>query len=998
MRWWVSLVVSGSLPLSFFSCAPAVNGPSVVGTAPSASVSASTSTSALSGGALSGVTGGGKVPMVLFPLGFDPAEERPLGPGEKLYVGDGGERWIVREKEGSPMQHEAAKQLAPESLVAARQVAEGWVFLGVTGTVFTAKTPLGPLESQRPAPKAFRAVSAGKDAFVGLTASGELHRSVDRGKTWSEVSLPTKHATTLLLSSTGQGLVLAPPLVFATMDDGATFARVASPIGAIRLRSGQNEAVLVEGLGYFPGAKPGAPPRLSLYTTGTLEAGPKISAQTKGAHSLYFPYDGPHLAHAAAIADGKATLAAGVVYEPFVDSSGDVPWWRLSTYELGQSPSISTLGLPPACADAFVSSAGALALVACVADADPDKPNSKPQLIVTRTEDRGKTWAVEPLVEFEGSLKRVRAIGKSAVLLETDYFSPAPHGLWIRAGKAKPVRVDLKLGKDETAPNFTQIVASEDGSRVFATGSRTTKNAEGDEVTKQHLWVSKDGGRTFTSKPLPDPEADNAIVSEPVSLQVEGTTATLMVPYDQRMVRYATKDDGATFDRVFIDLEADQISMAGDRGLATTFDKAFETLDGGRTWTKVTMPTKRRFGFEALACAKTGCVLGDRGVRLGWELAGPGDVKPWKPEAPKGPAKKPSVGLPIACTTGIKPAKLGALEHVQWNDRRAFGVQRGEDGAFDVVIAEANSAGEAATRVATLFGKGKAKAKYTSAVQATVDGVFVARAIPSETGGPTDVEVAFFTAATNKVTTTTLPKAVTFPKPVGKKPPVTRLELHAAVVAGFGAYLYVGDKLHAIGAAGKANLLPLPEKLPFGENYRAIHQAGVTQLVSFHPVAGGLAAFVGSLDDSGKSFSPAFHGLAADAIGAYGVTTLAGAPYLTVSIKATDGTEGHAYALRIDAKGTGDPLPLTAASPLAACAGNDPGLSWDQRSVSGVTVDGKPRWGNFDLVMRGTDKACVAGLVQPGSEGLSASLATGGVVLKRVGKDLEARGLKCKLP
>lgn len=996
MRWWVSFVAFGSLPLSFFSCAPAVNGPSVVGPAPSTSTSASASTSALAGGAVSGVTGGGKVPMVLFPLGFDPAEERVLGPGEKLYVGDGGERWIVREKEGSPMQHEAAKQLAPESLVAARQVPEGWVFLGVTGTVFTAKTPLGPLDSQRPAPRAFRAVSAGKDAFVGLTPSGELHRSVDRGKTWSEVALPSKHATSLLLSSVGQGLVLAPPLVFATLDDGATFARVASPIGAMRLRLGQNESVVVEGLGFLGPAKPGGPPRLSNYATGALEAGPKITAETKGGRTLYFPYDGPHLAHASAIADGKATLAAGVVYEPFVDSSGDVPWWRLSTYELGQSPSISTLGLPPACADAFASSAGALALVACVADADPEKPNSKPQLIVTRTEDRGKTWAVEPLVEFEGSLKRVRAIGKTAVLLETDYSAPAPHGLWIRTGKAKPVRVDLKLGKDEAAPNFAQIVASDDGSRVFATAARTTKNAEGDEVTKQHLWVSKDGGRTFTSRALPDP--DDLVVADPVSLQVEGNIATLIVPYDQRMVRYATKDDGATFDRAFVDLEADQISMAGERGLATTAGKAFETVDGGRTWTKVTMPTRRRFGFDAIACAKAGCVLGDRGVRLGWEVAGPADVKPWKPEAPTAPSPKPKAGPPIACTTGAKPAKLGALEQLQWSDRRVFGVLRGEDGAFDVVIAEANAAGEAGTRVVPLFGKGKAKTKYSSAIHATVDGVLVARAIPSDTGGPTDVEVAFFTAPTGKVTTATLPKAVTFPKPVGKKPPTTRLELRAVVVAGLGAWVFVGDKLHSVGVNGKVSTPPLPEKLPIGENYLGVRGAGVSHLVAFHPIGAGLTAFVGVLDDGGKTFSSNAYGLAADAVGAYGVTTLAGAPYLTVSIKATEGTEGHAYALRIDAKGTGDPLPLIAASPLAACAGNDPGLSWDQRAVSGVTVDGKPRWGNFDLVMRGTDKACVAGLVQTGSEGLSASLATGGVVLKRVGKDLEARGLKCKLP
>jgi len=61
--------------------------------------------------------------------------------------------------------------------------------------------------------------------------------------------------------------------------------------------------------------------------------------------------------------------------------------------------------------------------------------------------------------------------------------------------------------------------------------------------------------------------------------------------------------DGSKLDPLWVPLPDGQVAWAGSRALMTTHDKAFETADGGETWTRV--PTS---GVEGLQCTASGCV------------------------------------------------------------------------------------------------------------------------------------------------------------------------------------------------------------------------------------------------------------------------------------------------------------------------------------------------------------------------------------------------------
>lgn len=96
----------------------------------------------------------------------------------------------------------------------------------------------------------------------------------------------------------------------------------------------------------------------------------------------------------------------------------------------------------------------------------------------------------------------------------------------------------------------------------------------------------------------------------------------------------------------------DKVAVAGSKALATSKDgRAFQTLDGGRTWGEVQAPPVTRAGpFELRSCSALGCDLGGF-LRLGWETAPP-DVR----AEVKKVARGPQVALPPLLEMGCVPA------------------------------------------------------------------------------------------------------------------------------------------------------------------------------------------------------------------------------------------------------------------------------------------------------------------------------------------------------
>lgn len=573
-----------------------------------------------------------------------------LGKDGVIYVGAGGERWLDKRNGQAPI---AAPTLLAQSLRAVFAGADGGLlFVAQSGTVFVAgKDPLGAPAATREAPKGLRSVSVGRAAIVAI-GDGGLRRSVDGGASWAPVTLPAGASargalTHVALSPNGDGLALfAPQHLLVTGDDGATWKEIATPgVGARRLVTDTNGDVVLEGL----------------EASAVLRTGPPRFERANRAPSVEFelpvPTDEGALGYAEAFAEGRAVID-GARYAEVLSDPDDSTRWRLAVGELGGKPAVKRVPELDACDGALVARREKTIVVGC--QRSPSVSYNKYrygggsdhyQLHLFRSEDEGKTFKAEGQLTIADRRKHMWILEGGALLVEGGCKPTHGGNDWSCEESPPVVRLPgakgfAKIGVNQAGVQFLHLAVSPNGQRVYALGQTSSGRIA--------LFTSSDGGKDFARHMLPpvpaeDPKSE-PLLPDSFGLSVstdDAGDAFVLASSGRRWLSYTSADEGVSLKAKLLPFEASSAALAGKRGLAyDAGGAAYETLDGGVVWTKVAAPQVGAGEDTTLECGDYGCLLGSRATRVGWDLKGASDVKPFEEKAA---GKKTVAATPLKC-------------------------------------------------------------------------------------------------------------------------------------------------------------------------------------------------------------------------------------------------------------------------------------------------------------------------------------------------------------
>lgn len=600
------------------------------------------------------------------------AARMDLGDATRLFVGKGGERWLVHVREGAAV---AAPMLADEDLVAvSRPKQDVFAFIGSKGTIYTSESPLGSFTSARrmdPAP--LRVAAAGK-LIVAVHWDGTLARSTDGGKTFVPLSLPAANPLyDVALAEDGRAMVLGfPEQLWISKDilgQDPRFSLAGTPtVGAgmvgvdavgFLVARGVRESITwrTGDQGLTVSNRPFEPAAMDLWTD--LEAGPSASA----------------------LASGRATLSAGQYFE-VARREEQGPWF------LGQGAITERLRWTPIpqsedCRHMAIAVHGERLAFGCMAGARKGGVLFPP-LRVIHSRDGGGSFTKQStgLVADEeavfltvldddtllvsGACKpNARGICAPA---EPMRLTPVRESRRLQYGAAEPVQVPKIVGR------VNRVVAS--GDRLYSTGLLLGGH-------RPAILVSDDRGETFRAVPL---DLTKTAVAEqhdvdkllgrmqPGKLSVgeEGKLSWLLYT-EQGPVWVVIDQRGKVVSATLAPSEASFLETAGARGLALTSDAYVkESSDGGATFRPLTrMPAWMWEGEESpvAICGAMGCVVGEEFSRLGWGAAGGGVLSQKDDGADEGtdasedaaPGQAPS-RTPIVCE--VMDSSPGTIQNV----------------------------------------------------------------------------------------------------------------------------------------------------------------------------------------------------------------------------------------------------------------------------------------------------------------------------------------------
>ena len=255
-----------------------------------------------------------------------------------------------------------------------------------------------------------------------------------------------------------------------------------------------------------------------------------------------------------------------------------------------------------------------------------------------------------------------------------------------------------------------------------------------------------------------------------VAASIDAQTATLTLDEDGSVRGFArtgkdaflfTYKEGGTITTTNLQVPIMHAAFAGIHGygvtnaIGTTDAKAYESIDGGKTWGIATSPA---YMTSIDACSSYGCVT-DRGVRWGWDA-------PTNASADGGAAKaeeKPQYARPLRCSAKDKWVDLGGgnlpnVSYVDHGANRWVLPTRDKDGKISLAISKR---GEATTKTTQtlLLGASPPSPKFGAGTTVHVqpDGVVALRySYLRERKGPgrynpVDAQLAWYRDATGKV-------------------------------------------------------------------------------------------------------------------------------------------------------------------------------------------------------------------------------------------------------
>lgn len=707
-----------------------------------------------------------------------PLSELDLGDKGVLQVGAGGRRWIIA-KDATV---EPSSVLLAQDLIDVRRDGTKYVFLGIDGTTYVADEPLAAPKTTRSGPNDKARYAIGKSTILGLDRSGTLFRSTDFGTTWSKNKSPgEKHDTVAGLVANARGevlMLLHPQRAFLSIDDGASWAPIATPgIGARSLSRDANGNLWLDGSFNEQVAKlAGSPLRLEVATGfADLHNAKTAAAPAKKSKT-----------------DPRKLLVGTRIVElnEEIDPASKRKKIEVTVAPVGGQATLPFVLAPSASPFTRIRTAGyENNVVVGVYD-----PEVEPRAVkLFRTADDGKSWDTAGAVEgTEGPAFRLLAGPGWIAVGEMCGLAPpcTPARMKVGTKDWQPIGLPTTarlLRVEYDAPRDRLFILANDGGVAG-------------------IYAGKKEG-PFTKVTLPSS-------GMPSTMAVD-SSGTLRLLYGERLTKI---DAAGKATYVWLPFHAQGVELTGDRGYAWTHDRAWETADGGENWTKVAS------GASGLAtCSSAGCMQGGA-VRIGWELPDPQKVllpstsQPMNNAPPSSPSA-PTAPLEIACKTmgPWKPFKgsAAAFGHSLGGDVR-FAAPIGDAGGYYAITVARGTAAPQTINLLLPAPKGKKDSDVRSWSTNGTAGVTVSRYTFStnvkvddegtKKYNPVDVEIGWYVAATGKNYKAVIPKVKPFR--IGRTNPSAM----TSIVEGGLLFLPRSGEapLYFVGEDGKTTTLPRP--------------------------------------------------------------------------------------------------------------------------------------------------------------------------------------------
>ncbi|WP_437679347.1 hypothetical protein [Sorangium sp. So ce131] len=718
-----------------------------------------------------------------------------VGAGGCVVVAQGGQRWTVtpEPQASAPAPGAAAPALrcagqgrassapAPEELTAlVRRAPTSWMFVGASGAIYEASSPLGQFTRTLSPPEPLADVAGAGGALLGVTRGGGVLRwREDLG--WKPVQLDAAAASAgrappraldVAMTEGGRALALAlPESLFSSDDGGATWSRAPLPTMGLSQVGVLGGELLAEGLLASATWEPRRTPAFSRSAAALPQADVELAIAV------------PRAPSAAAVSAGRAAIAGDRYVEVVHPDDAGAPWLLASgpiDGPLRTAPLPGTTG----CSSVKLGAGGAsvLKIVAVCVEPEDDRILAR----VLRSDDGGASWSPGATLETPDVAHVSVAVSPEGAALVTGVCKPAARG-----SECKP-SAPLLLTQDAArsdaraavvvaaAPTLSGIAAlpafSADGRSAYFLGYRGK-----DE--RLALFVSHDGGETFAPRllhapgaavpsPSPDgPEAEDEdedaeggpgggaappgfeLVEESALRPADDGAVGLLLSESGALVVVTTDDDGLVLSVAAPPAEGAVLAGVGRRVVALAPEHRaqpggdmaaalWESLDGGVSWAELPeMPaisSDVAQGDAAVVCGVGGCLFGDTVTRVGWGASAEG--APARAPAPA-PRAQPAVRAPIVCET-LPSSKWTRIDHV---DSSGLGLPDGDEalrgrsvwslltraptGAVDVVSAMLPESGAGEARVVTraLLPAVPAGARVATSITAQMEGYAAAR-------------------------------------------------------------------------------------------------------------------------------------------------------------------------------------------------------------------------------------------------------------------------------
>jgi photosystem II stability/assembly factor-like uncharacterized protein len=567
--------------------------------------------------------GGEPPPLVMPPLhvtGKPPAAERArwvfagpaeelrakldLGDGRTLYVGEHGRRELGKAGE---LTH--ATTLALESLAGVVRDGKRFVFVAADGDVYTSTEPLGTLERAshpRSEADALTSVTTGHAAFLGIAHNGTLMRSSDFGATWHAVDYSRTKliggAAEVALDSKGNGvLVHLPQRLFVTHDDGASWTPLVSPQnGAVSATRDGADRIFVTGYQQ----------RAAVLEGDTLVATKDRPSPVYAAASSIKPEGEPP--------ESRLLLTGDHVVEVSLHDHGtEKSSVELRSARIGEPlpqdwashPELVPTGRwNQTMLQRIAESNGELVYLRTT-DPNDDAATEEVKPLTTtvlHSKDYGVTWQKAEVLQ--GTLSEEAHEGVDVAI--------GPRG-WMYVGPLCPSQYSHDCKPATVRPAGKHAFEAIVGDpfvpvRFFFDEPRNKVYILAAHDRRQVVYeLPLDGSKLSRTDVLNAPPFTNVAVT----VDAIGTLRA----FERTDRRYWTvtrrNAKGEMQQPVFVPFGNATLALVGPRGLSLDDHDAWETNDGGDTWTRV--PSNGL--TSTLLCAEAGCLLDDA-ARVGWEL------------------------------------------------------------------------------------------------------------------------------------------------------------------------------------------------------------------------------------------------------------------------------------------------------------------------------------------------------------------------------------------